>query len=259
MDLMEIMKSPLTQAGPGSFLRLVLAEAASYGMPPQVVATLDDVAAMLGLYDPLPTGQAAHLAGPIVQWRTDRRQPTHERVVELERLALKQRALIAFGGAPTGHQVGTAEIVAAMGNLHKEWAPGEYYDVFTWASVDVLGTLMGSTPDELRKEKGWSSVSDADVIQPGGRLYPTYVEMATEIRRFAIASLKGDSEGNPREYLRPLGVYFLKAHLQVQARAEKDGRADVAKQLNEIIATIRTMFPNIDQAVDWISQPAKTG
>jgi hypothetical protein len=42
---------------------LVLAEAASYGMPPQVIATLDDVAAMLGLYEPLPANQAAHVAG----------------------------------------------------------------------------------------------------------------------------------------------------------------------------------------------------
>src|SRR5579859_6085401 len=108
MNIVEIMTNPLTQRATetrktGPFLRLVLAEAASYGMPPQVIATLDDVAAMLGFYEPLPANQAAYVGGPMVQWRTAREQPIHETVVDVERLALKQRCLIAFGGAPPGH------------------------------------------------------------------------------------------------------------------------------------------------------------
>ena len=119
MDVVEIMQSPLTQLGrTGPFLRLVLAEAAVYGMPAQVIATLDDVAAVLGFYDPLPVGQVAHLGGPLVQWRSSVQQPTFERITDVEALALKQRALIAFGGAPIDQMVGTAEIVCAMGNLH---------------------------------------------------------------------------------------------------------------------------------------------
>jgi hypothetical protein len=157
MNIVEILKSPLAESGRnGPFLRLVLAEAASYGMPPQIVATLDDVAAMLGFYNPLPMGQAAHVAGPIVTWRTDRRQPSIERIADVEALAMKQRFLVAFGGAPPGHTVGTAEIVCAMGNLHKDLGmPAEYYDVFHWASTDVLSKLTGQTPEEVLKEKGW--------------------------------------------------------------------------------------------------------
>ena len=55
-NIAEMMNNPLMQRAQsttslqGSFLRLVLAEAMNYGLPPQVVATLDDVAAMLGCY-----------------------------------------------------------------------------------------------------------------------------------------------------------------------------------------------------------------
>ena len=42
----------------------------TYGMPGSVVVVLDDVAAMLGLYEPLPQAAATHVAGPMVAWRT---------------------------------------------------------------------------------------------------------------------------------------------------------------------------------------------
>jgi hypothetical protein len=256
MDLMQIMQSPLTQAGPGSFLRLVLAEAANYGMPPQVVATLDDVAAMLGFYEPLPSGQAGHLAGPIVRWQTDRRQPTHEHVHEVDRLAMKQRALVAFGGAPADHRIGTAEIVSAMGNCHKDFSPEEFYAVFCWASADVLATLTGQKPEQIRKDKGWAAISDDDVVRPGGRLYPTYVTIATEIRRHAIAAIQGNPD-NPREYLRPLAAHFLKSHMLVRDRAASEGRTVLANQLQDSINSIRAMFPDIDRVVETLSRPVE--
>src|SRR5207237_350968 len=157
MDVLEIMRSPLTESGrTGPFLRLVLAEAASYGMPPQVVATLDDVAAMLGFYDPLPAGQAAHVAGPLVRWRTDRRQPTIERVTDVEALAFKQRCLIAFGGAASGHMVGTAEIVCAMGNLHtaEEVRPPKlYWELFHRDATHLMSELKRSSPAAVLKDR----------------------------------------------------------------------------------------------------------
>src|ERR1700733_1088669 len=153
------MRNPLTQSGrPGHFLRLVLAEAASYGMPPQIIATLDDIGSMLGYYDPLPAGQAAHLAGPVVQWRTDRRPPTLQRLNDVDSLVLKQRALIAFGGAEPHHMVGTAEIVSALGNCHKETMPKPYYEVWSWASTDVMATLSRLPKDQVRKDHGWEMI-----------------------------------------------------------------------------------------------------
>ncbi len=251
VDLLHILQSPLIQKGPGPFLRLVLAEAGRYGMPQQVIATLDDVAAMIGFYDPLPKGQAAHLGGPVVTWRTDPRQPTMERVHDVERLALKQRALIAFGGAPADHQVGTAEIVVALGNGHKANVPPEFFDVFTWASVDVLATLQQRSPQSVREEKKWPEIPDADVLKPGGRLHATYVTIATEIRRQVIASIK-DSPDNPREQLLALAVFFLKSHELEQARAIKNGRADTAQEIQQVINNIRTMFPDIDKLADTL-------
>jgi len=255
-DIIEIMKNPLAESGrPGPFLRLVLAEAAGYGLPPQIVATLDDIGAMLGFFDPLPRGQASHLAGPLSVWRTHRMQPTIERVPEIEALAMRQRALIAFGGAPPGHHVGTAEICVAMGNLYRDKdlgsadVPPEYHDVFVWASTDVLTKLQEKTPEEIVKAReGWRLISDDEVLKPGGRLHSTYTEIATSIRRTAIAALTGAPD-NPREYLKPIASHFLRAHTAVLDEIQKTPGSELkgyTGDLEAAIRTIRSMFPGLD-------------
>src|ERR1700692_3606137 len=104
MNMIDIINNPLAQPGePGQFLRLVLAQAGGYGMPGSVIAMLDDIAAMLGFYKPLPEGPSGHLAGPLVVWRSHPNQPTMESIEEMLRLAYQQRALTAFGGAPADH------------------------------------------------------------------------------------------------------------------------------------------------------------
>ena len=249
MNLMEIIASPLTQTGrTGPFLRLVLAECASYGMPAQVIATLDDIAAMLGYYAPLPSGPAAALSGPGTTWQTNRHQPTHDRFVDVERLATKQRALIAFGGGPDDHRVGTAEIVNAMVNLHKPQMPPEYYEIWTWASTDVLVKIMGSRPDDIRKEKGWPVVLDADVLKPGGRLFPTYVEMATSIRRTAIG-MEAGRPSSPREVLLPMAKALYEAGEEHLKAAETSGDAAYLQRVRDGQATILGMFPVLAAAV----------
>lgn len=256
-DLATVVASPLLANGYGGFLRLVLAEAAGYGMPPEVVATLDDVAAMLGLYEPLPPGQASHLGGPIVQWRYDRKQQIHERIHDAERLALKQRALIAFGAAPADHQIATAEIVCALGNCDKDNMPPEFYQVFCWASVDVLAHMTQQTPASIRKAKGWPEITDADVVKPGGRLHPTYVKIATDIRRMIIATFKGDAK-NPREGLVPLGVFFIKSHEVVMKQAIRDGDDATADQIRHTILMIQSMFPNIQLLTEALDRAVET-
>lgn len=242
------MRNPLAQTGrPSNFLRLVLAEAASYGMPGDVIATLDDVAAMLGFYDPIPEGQAAHLAGPLVLWRTHPSQPTMDRIHDVEKLAYHQRALIAFGGGKTGQMVGTAEIVLAMSNLVGGTSPLEYYEVFQWASLDVLEILLGTPPEQSLKDptkKGWKLITDDEVLKPTGRLYTTYQTIATSIRREAIAAM--DTQANhPRKLLRPIAARFIEAHTQVRREAEAEGLSHVVQQLDEAVVTIRGMFPDL--------------
>ena len=247
LDLSKILTNPLIESGrPGHFLRLVLAEAGSYGMPGNVIAMLDDTAALLGMYDPLPRGPAEHLAGPFVQWRTHPAQPTFERVADVESLAYKQRALIAFGGGRPGETVGTAEICIAMGNILKDTSPASYYDVFTWAGLDVLRIVTGDTTEKILSDPGknhWRVIADDDVLKPGGRLYTTYVEIATTIRRDAIANL--DKAVNPRARLLPFARQFLEANKRARATAVEDGNADLLAFLDKSDLTIRTMFPTL--------------
>jgi hypothetical protein len=253
MDLMEIMRNPLVQTGRSAhFVRLVLSEAANYGMPGNIITMLDDVASLLGLYDPIPTGQAGHLAGPLVQWRTHPGQPIYERIRDVEKLAFKQRSLIAFGGAKPGLMIGTAEIVIAMGNLIEGMSPPEYFELFTWASIDVLKTLTGDSAETILRDpakKGWKIITDDDVLKPGGRLYNTYSEVATIIRREAIEALSKDPD-NPREYLRPIAIAFLKNHRVVRKHALVNQDFDTVERLEGIMDNIKAMYPGIDEQLE---------
>ena len=248
LDVPGILRSPLTQDGrTGSFLRLVLAEAVRHGLPPQACATLDDIAAMLGFYSALPKGAAAQIAGPLSVWRTDPNQPIFERVSDVENLAYHQRCIIAFGGAQPGHAVGTAEIIVACGNLHKEFAsvPDDYRDIFEWATVDTLSVLTGETRDAIAKAREYKVViTDDDVLKPGGRLNGTYIEIATSLRRTAIAAMEGAPD-NPRQYLRPLAQHFIKTHTAYLTEADAEGLTEMAARLRSTIATIHGMFPDL--------------
>jgi hypothetical protein len=256
-DVISLVRNPLVQAGTtGNYLRLVLTEAARWGMPGSTISLLDDLAAMLGFYQPLPKGPAAHVAGPLVNWRTHPEQPHFERIHDVEKLAFSQRALIAFGGGRPGHMIGTAEIVIACGNILQGTSPPEYYEIFQWAGVDVLNILTGDTPETILADpskKHWKQIPDEDVLRPGGRLYKTYETIATTIRREAIAAMN-KSPDNPRELLRPLAVNFLKSHVKTRARLEDAGATETVARLDETCQVIRTMFPDIDATPEHLEQ-----
>ena len=254
-NIAEMMNNPLMQRAQsttslqGSFLRLVLAEAINYGMPPQVIATLDDVAAMLGCYEPLPEGQAAHLAAPLVTWRTHKFQPDYQDIVDIQMLAYKQRCLIAFGAAPPGHMVGTAEIVHAMTNVHqnlleKDGASTDYREVFYWAAVDVLALVEGRSRDAIWKDRGWKVVHDDEVLKPTGRLHGPYTLIATSIRRTAISALQSDPD-NPRKMLLPVARVLLNAHASALDECRERDLPEAVQQITDAIRTIREMFPEL--------------
>jgi hypothetical protein len=246
-DLSRLLTNPLVESGrPGNFLRLVLSEAAGWGMPGSVVMILDDLAALLGLYSPLPKGPAEYVAGPFTMWRTSPAQPSFERISEVEALATRQRSLIAFGGGRPGETVGTAEICIAMGNILANTSPPLYYEVFQWASLDVLQILTGDSVEKILSDpgkKGWRDIPDNEVLKPGGRLYQVYTEIATCIRRDAIKNLKADA--NPRIHMLPFARQFLEANKQVRAKAIEDGNVELLSFLDKSDTTIRIMFPTL--------------
>ena len=159
------------------FIRLALLEAARFGMPQATIA-LDDMAAALGFYPPLPTNQAAYLAGPFAAWQTDPKQPALDRLPEVEPLAVYDRASSAFGLFPPGMSVGPAEIVVAMCSLIQDLSPPDYYRLFQWAMARVKAQISGGTLAEAEEQAGWEHIPDEEVIVPGGSLYPTYQQAA---------------------------------------------------------------------------------
>lgn len=253
-DIARFMRSPLvTRGGPENFLRLVLAQAGGFGVPPDVIATLDDLAAMLGYYDPLPKGPAEHLAGPFINWRAHPNQPTFERVQDVERLAFKQRALIAFGAGRPNETVGTAELCIAMGNLLKadEQVPMDYQEVFWWAALDVLPVITGRSVESLLRDpekRHWKIIPDRDVLTPGGRLYGTYVDLATSIRRTVVDGLERGT--SPRANLLPFARQFLAHNEEMRAKAVAEGNLTMLDFLDKSDTAMRTMFPNLLEAVE---------
>lgn len=262
MNVTRFISNPLAQTGStGSFLRLVLAEAGAYGMPGTVIAVIDDIAAMLGFYDPTPRSQTAYLAGPLVNWRSDPRQPTMDRTHDVEALAFKQRALIAFGGGEPGQMVGPAEIVVAMGNLISNEMPKAYWKLYQWATLHTLSTLYGISIAEVMKDPdkaGWPVIGDDDVLKPGGSLYETYQEVTTSLRRASIAALENAPE-HPRVFLEPLARHLIKQHNEMIRHAKDAGQEEVATHLEGVVASIHAMFPQLAkaEAAPKVEQPAE--
>lgn len=180
------------------FIRLVLLEEARFGMPQATIAMLDDMAAALGFYPPLPTNQAAYLAGPFAMWREHPNQPTLDQMPEVHPLAVFDRASSAFGLFPPGMSVGPAEIVVAMCSLIHDLSPPDYYRLFQWAMARVKAQISGCTLAEAEEQAGWEHIPDEEVIVPGGPLYPTYQQAARGIREAAITGEDGEPQPSPR-------------------------------------------------------------
>lgn len=248
VNTMEFISSPLVQSNtPGGFLRQVLAECARFGIDGRTITVFDGLAAIMGINEPLPASQSAYLSGPLVQWRNQPTGFTQETVVEVERLAYRQRALIAFGAAKPGHIVGTADLVYSCGNYIKGNVDPELFELFTWASLDVLVTITGQTKEQLLNDpqrKGWSDVDDDEVLKPGGRLWNRYNEVATTIRRTAIEAEKQEPL-EPRKLLRPFAALFVENHRKVRENALAEGLTTLVERLDGAIASITGMYPDL--------------
>ena len=143
--------------------------------------------------------------------------------------------------------VGSAEIVAACGNIVQGTSPPEYWEVFQWASLDVLQQITGQTVEQILADpskKGWRKIDDAEVVQPGGRLYPTYQEICTNIRRESIAANSANPD-HPRTLLEPFAKLFLEGNAAARVEAEMSGERRVVEMIDDSTRTILKMFPNL--------------
>jgi hypothetical protein len=243
-NIAKLLESPLIQTGrSGNFIQLVLAEAAGWGMPAHTIALLADLSSMLGYNEAMPEPAVKHLTGPLSIWRSSPDQPAYDQVDEVLSLAIKQKALIAFGGGKPGQLVGSAEVVVAIGNIIQGTCPPEYWDIFTWASIDTLSILTGNTTEQiLAEKKTWKLIDDDEVLKPSGRLYNTYTEIVTTIRRAAIDNVRADYS---RNYLRPLAARFVESHRVHREEALVDQNFELARRLTEAIDRIEGMFPGL--------------
>jgi hypothetical protein len=241
------------------FFSHVLAECARYGVPRDALALFRDMHAILGFSKPIGANQMAAMTAPLVAWRTHPTQPTFERVVDVERLAFHQRILIALGGGETDEMVGRAEIVHAMGNLIKDVpgdsVPEEYYEVFQWAATDTLARIQGVSKEEVLKEKaerGWKRIPDAEVLLPDGRLFKTYQEICTNLRREALAFMDKHPLQHPRIVLRPWAATYVRDLNKVREELVRESKTDLVDHLDQQLATIARMFPDLGKVDDEI-------
>lgn len=249
-NVARMMRNPLMQSSnEKDFFSLVLSECALFGVPPNALALFRDLHALLGHSEPLREKQIAGLAGPLVNWRTFPNQPRFDRVIDVERMAFHQRALIAFGGGRPGEMVGRAEIICALGNMidGEDDVPPEYLEIYRWAAIDTLSLIKEEPKAHLlaKDHPDWPETTDEEVVHPEGRLYATYQEICTSIRRESVTALERNPINHPRSFLRPWAADFLDAHQKVRKEAELSNLPDIVKMVDAQVANIKKMFPEL--------------
>lgn len=97
--------------------------------------------------------------------------------------ALAERWQIVAGELP-GHIVGPAEILCVMyGATMVAPLQHDAADLYLWASNQAVVAHFGPDSESAKGAYEVSKhVTDADVLQPGGRLYHDYRQLAFEIR-----------------------------------------------------------------------------
>lgn len=156
---------------------------AQMGMAPTVTA------ALLSLHDAQFSTEARRFhEGPIIQhdspWRADTPRWLYAAIrAERLRLICEEQA----EGITEGWRVGPAELTAVIYPASMD-APltHDMSELYLWAAAQANRYNPHSSVTDPWSLIGGQPVSDADVLEPGGRLYPIYRRLCGDIRRKVI-------------------------------------------------------------------------
>jgi hypothetical protein len=111
-----------------------------------------------------------------------------------------ERVGIVFGLTPE-YIVGPAEIAAVMYPATMAAPIGHYYaDLYCWGTIHADAKRKNEKPEVGFARLGMRPITDADVVVRGGRLWETYRELATDIRRRVISQQIMRDRAEKREH-----------------------------------------------------------
>ena len=176
-----------------------LMQAAMLGlMPPKIVAAVTEVFTP----DKLSLDDLRFLKGPLVvhesPWNANR-------PAWLAEQAGAERIGIVFGLTPQ-YIIGPAELAAVMYGATLDRPLSHYHaDLYIWATVNAVAKRDGKTLEQVWHGRFGDHphherpIEDRAVLQPGGRLYETYREIAHDVRRRVISQQAERDRGVKRQ------------------------------------------------------------
>lgn len=157
----------------------LLSAMAGMGMDSGAMAVLREFAQEHGAVRELTADERRFLDGPVVVHESPWRDTLPG---WMPAQAKAERAEILLGGAPG--IVGPTEIAAVMyPRTFESPMPHDMAELYLWASTKAAARHFDRTLDDLWKSLGGQRIEDRDVLEPAGRLYYTYRDLAHEIRR----------------------------------------------------------------------------
>lgn len=164
----------------------MLGALAGIGAAPELLTVLREFAQDGGAVRELNADDRRYLDGPVVvhesPWRDTLPEWMHSQ-------ARAERAEIVLGDSKW--IVGPTEMAAVMyPRTFESPMRSEMADLYLWASTQAAAKHFGRDLAAMWKQVGGREITDREVLEPGGRLYYEYRDLAHEIRRKVIAALK---------------------------------------------------------------------
>lgn len=153
--------------------------------------------AMLDVFEvaKLSAEDRRYLRGPVTQHESAWNVDMPRWIVDQ---AKAERFEVVLGSLP-GHLVGPSELLACMyGAMHDAVRSHDLTQLYLWCGAHACARHYNRTVDEHWKMLGMTAVTDAEVLDRGGRLHHVYRDLAYEIRR-SVARHAPKGAGTPTQ------------------------------------------------------------